>query len=337
MPAPPDALAPEPGRPMYVGRNVVLPEGRRFDWPASGVRVRFRGAVLRAVLDEHGHDEVEIRLDGAVHQAAVTLRRGENELRVEAGPADVEHVVEIAKRTEAREGFFVVTSVSAEGGQLLPLAARPRLEVVGDSISTGFGIQPSRPDGTCSFVVREQNALATYAAELARLHDLDASIVAVSSKTTREMTAFYERAWPAEEAPPYAFDDPKPAAVVVLLGTNDFFHRNPDKGTFVHDTLALVARIRSHRGADVPVLLGLSPMLSDAYPHGARHRTLARRYFEAAIARARTRGDAAVHFLELAEPTPEQGWGCSAHPSTSTHHTMATTLSQFFDREHLLR
>src|SRR5690606_32058366 len=112
---------------------------------------------------------------------------------------------------------------------------------------------------------------------------------------------------------------------------------DPGKATFVHDTLALLGRVRAHYGAATPVVMSLSPMLSDFYPHGARHRTLARRYLEAAKKRANAEGERNLFMLEFEQPSFEQGWGCSSHPSAATHQAMAEKLSRFFDEEHVVR
>lgn len=329
----PEFSGPAPGVLPYavLGRSVAAAAGPRFDWPASGVRVRLRGTALALVLDESGHDDLAVRVDEGETPQVYTLHTGRNEVRVHLGGG--EHVVTVQKRTEARGGHFVVASAVAEQGELLPAPVRPRIEFVGDSISAGFGVEPTGPNGECTFVPREENALGTYAATLARARGADATILAASSKTTREMATFFERAWPSEHAPPFAFGAP-PAAVVLLVGTNDFFHREPDQGTFVHDYRTLLARIRAHYGA-VPVVATLSPMLSDAYPAGARHRTLGRKYLQAALKKARAAGDQNLYTLELDEPTPEEGLGCSSHPSAATHARMAATLARFFEAEHL--
>lgn len=319
-----------------IGRSSLVEGGRRFDWPGSGLRARFRGRALRIELEERGRDDVSVWLDGVLYEPLRTLARGEQTLRVEVADDD-EHVVELGKRTEARDGHFVVRQVSVEAGVLLPIAPRLRVEVIGDSISAGFGLAPSRADGSCSFASRESDAMSSYAALFARARALDLTLLAVSSQTTRQMTAFYQRAWPEPNAPRWSGDDSLASAVLVLLGTNDFFQRDPGQATFVHDTTTLLARIRAAHGAEVPVVLMLSPMLSDAYPAGARHRTLARRYLRATLERARRAGDAALHLLELDLPSAEHGLGCSSHPSAATHRAMAAQLAHFFDQEHVVR
>lgn len=335
---PTSAPSVEAAQVLPFGRSSELPEGRRFDWPGSGLRARFRGTALRIELDEHGHDDLTVWLDGAVHTAVLGLHPGKNSVLVSArSPAfGEEHVVEIGKRTEARDGYFVVKDVAAVDGVLLPLAARLRLEVIGDSISAGFGVWPSRADGGCSFASRENDAFSSYAGLFARERNLDLSLIAVSSKTTRQMTTFYQHAWPDKSAPLWAFGE-APSAVVVLLGTNDFFQRDPGRATFVHDTLALLGSVRAHYGVHVPVVMLLSPMLSDAYPAGSRHRTLGRSYLETALARARAQGETKLHSLELEPPTLAEGLGCRSHPSAATHRAMAAKLSQLFDQEHVVR
>lgn len=315
-----------------VGRSTLLPEGRRFDWPGSGLRVRFRGDALLLTLDERGSEELAVWIDAAVEPSVHVLRGGRNELRVPVGSG--EHVVQIGKRSEARHGHFTLLGLEVEQGALLPIAARRRVEFLGDSISTGFGIEPTLPNGACTFASREQNAFATYAALFARGRDEDASLLAASSKTTREMTTLFERAWPAKDAPLWSFGE-SPAAVIVLLGTNDFFHRDPGQATFVHDYRTLLDRVRSRYGRVVPVVAALSPMLSDAYPAGAKHRTRGRKYLRTALKRARAGGDARLYSLEFDEPAPEEGLGCSAHPSAATHARMAATLSRLFEQEKL--
>ena len=111
-----------------------------------------------------------------------------------------------------------------------------------------------------------------------------------------------------------------PNVVFVLAGANDFKPGVPDEEPFVAAYVRFLQRIRAvHPTAQL--MLGVSPMMSDAWPKGEKQRSTQREYLERI---ARETGAVLVEFDEQRE---EDGLGCTWHPSPATHAKMAAKLS----------
>ena len=132
--------APRSGVPgvRAIGRfDTQDPAGPRFAWSGTGVAIRFRGPQLDARLRGGGGDSLEVVIDG-VPTTAITLQTGKELYPVATGLADSEHEAVLVKRTEARVGEVQLLGFAQP---LLPAPPAPerRIEVIGDSITAGYG------------------------------------------------------------------------------------------------------------------------------------------------------------------------------------------------------
>ena len=167
-----------------------------------------------------------------------SLPAGEQTVALGSGLSDGDHVVELYRESEGRYGNNVFLGFT-EGTLKAPPAGQNRLiEVVGDSISAGYGNLGSEehpnygpdPSGGCVFSTETESAYNTYGAIAARQLGADASIVAVSgwgayrdngSNTRSVLASVYENALGTLAMPAWSFQQ-KADVVVVNLGTNDF-------------------------------------------------------------------------------------------------------------------
>ena len=70
-----------------------------------------------------------------------------------------------------------------------------------------------------------------------------------------------------------------------------------------------------------------SDMLSDIWPPGEMHFTLAMQYTQSVASARRAAGDARIDVVDLGvQDGANDGYGCDYHPSTTTHERMAKTL-----------
>src|SRR5690606_9525589 len=147
---------------------------------------------------------------------------------------------------------------------------RPRqMEVIGDSISCGYGNEgehaelPYSPD--------TENHYLSYGALIARELDAELSTIAWSGRgvvrnyedqSALLMPQLYARTLPDEDAP-WPFADPQDL-VLVNLGTNDFaLEPGPDETQFIERYVALLSTVRQHR-TRAAILATFGPMLETA-------------------------------------------------------------------------
>jgi lysophospholipase L1-like esterase len=314
----------EPGPVAQIHRIGRFDGDDRFAWPGSALATRFDGTAISLRLDEGGPNQYEVTVDGAAQPVLVTSA-GAQDYELVSGLAPGVHDLRIARRTE---GFFGITGFAGfSGATLVDSEGSSRwIEFVGDSITCGYGVLGD--SATCSFSADTEaethawGALA--AAELGAFH----AAIAYSGKGVYEnyggepgltMRDLYPRTFPdAEDAWP--FTAYVPDVVVINLGTNDFSDGDPG-APFVDAYVDFIGEIRGRYPA-VPVVVALSPMLSDGFPSGAMHRTLAAGYLQEVVATA----GGATSYLALDEQVVDDGLGCDYHPGQATQQKMADAL-----------
>ena len=314
----------------FVGRyDDGDPNAVRFSWPGSGAVVRFDGTGARVRLDDPaGYFTVVV--DGAV-QARLETTPGERVYELAASLPAGEHTVELYRRTEGAFGPTVLLDVELDGSLLAPRPPARRIEILGDSITCGYGNEGA--DQFCNFSADTENHYLTYGAIAARSLGAELSTVAWSGKgviynygddTFEPLPEVYERAIPTDSAVTWSFDW-QPNVVVINLGTNDFSTDNdPTEQVFVAAYAGLLEQIRQHYPS-AAILCSVAPSL------GNPDQATALGYIDLAIAQRATAGDANVKRVDLSAPS--SGWGCDWHPSVATHQAMAAQLESVLHDE----
>jgi hypothetical protein len=147
-----DASAAAPHPPLFVGRfDTTDPAGPRAAWPGARIIARFEGTAVSVTLSEFA----EPWMDGAPSFWEVRIDSGDwvpiemipdNTPRVfplAQGLPPGAHRVELYKRSETQTGMTQFLGFDFHGGRSLPPPPRQarKIEVMGDSQSTGFGIE----------------------------------------------------------------------------------------------------------------------------------------------------------------------------------------------------
>jgi lysophospholipase L1-like esterase len=326
-------------RVQRVGRfDTRRPAAPRFAWPASEVELAFDGASLHITLTDTPHpddtpetDWLAVQVDAAPVRA-LPLQAGKHEYALARALLPGKHRVRILKRTEPEVGTITLHGFRlAPGGQLLTPRARPsrRIEVVGDSISAGYGIEG--PDAQCHADPRMEDATRTYATHAAHALGADVTVTAWSGKGVvrnyeerdREtMPELFERILPGDPASPLVHGA-APDAFVVHLGTNDFFRGIPDEQAFISRYESVLERLHA-RAPKAPMVLVLTPMLADDYPQ-PNARTILRGYLAKVIERERAKGHTPVLLEQYTDPA--EGVGCDFHPNLKTHARLGRELA----------
>ncbi|MBN1605643.1 MAG: endo-1,4-beta-glucanase [Polyangiaceae bacterium] len=306
-------------------------QGARYAWSGSGFVARFQGTGVSVRLEDDKNQHTVV-LDGTLRDTLKTDGRREPYV-LARGLAPGQHRLEVYRRTEALFGPTELVELLVDDGQLLEAPAAPerRVEVVGDSISAGYGNEG--PNTSCPFSADTENHYASYGAVLARALGAELQTVAWSGRGVVKnyngepgdpMPVLFERTLPEEQSSRWDFSR-VPQAVVVNLGTNDFSTEpDPSADTFVAAYRALLERVRSVYPSAF-VLCTVGPML------GGEDLSRARRGIADAVRQRRASGDDRVVAYEMQTPNPSPG--CDWHPSTATHARMAEELGGELRRE----
>jgi lysophospholipase L1-like esterase len=313
----------------FVGRfDTTDPAGPRFAWSGSGMLARFSGASVGIRLA--GAQQYTVLIDGAL-QPKLTSTGNLDPLASDLAPG--EHTVEVYRRTEANQGEAQFLGFDFGAGQLLapPPAPERRIEIIGDSISCGYGVEGA--DMTCPFSPDTENHSLTYGAIAARNVGADLVTVAWSGKgvvcnygddataCTDPMPTYYDRILPARADSAWSFANYQPQAVVINLGTNDFSTAvDPTTADFEAAYVALLEHVRSEY-ADATILCTIGPLLSGT------DLTTVRTSIDNAVQARAAQGDTKVKTFELEPTDPANGYGCDYHPSSRTHEIMADALT----------
>ncbi len=311
---------PEPG-PRWIGRHDASdPSAVRMSWSGSGLVVRFRGSGARVTMNGTGRFFTVI-VDGEVQPTlAVSGASGTYELA--SGLADGEHTVELHRRTEGSFGATVISGVEVDGELLAVPPPTRSIEIVGDSISAGYGVDGDNE--FCNFSADTENHFLTYGAVAARALGAELSTVAWSGKgvifnydtdTWEPMPEIYGRVIADEDGSTGTIREVD--AVVVNLGSNDFSTGgDPTEEQFVPAYVGLLEQIRAqHPGAMIFCTIGP--------PLGGGDGDRAESYIASAIAMRGAAGDARVRWIPL---DGFADWGCDYHPGDETQALLAEDL-----------
>lgn len=318
----------------YVGRVLRETEHVVMAWPATTLRFSTDGAA-RVTLTAFStprpdttpqYDEIDVLRDGK-RVRRIRLTASARTYLLGTGLSG-RHVFAIRKRTEAEIGEVSIVEVGLDAGQLVPPKPRERrIEVLGDSVTAGFGIEG--PSGDCPFSAGTENALQTYGALAAETLSADYVAIAESGKgltvnaDSRDpllAPGLFERTLASRPAR-WGFKE-QPDVFVINLGTNDVFGGYPGDTVFTAAYVSLLNRVRQvYSNAQIVVLLG--PMLWDDESMSRSH---VRDATAAAIALRARQGDFKIALLEQ-WVDPAEGVGCQMHPNLRTHRRLAHELA----------
>lgn len=320
---------------QWIGRWDTRDAGGPWcSWPGSSVLLRFEGTALNAGIDFKGQDRLQVVVDGEA-RAVIKPEKGQTLYRVAEGLKAGEHTVELVKRTEVFVGTTQIKGFEVEGKLLPPPArAQRRIEIVGDSISCGYGNEDT--DANKHFSNDTENNYMAYGALAARAVKAEFVCVAWSGRkmwpdnTTPEL---WDRALGNDGTSKWDFSGWIADAVVINLATNDFGKGNPDEKGWTDAYKAFIARVRkAYPNAQVYCAAGT--MMSDNYPPKQNARTTVLVYLNKIVSDLNQAGDKKVAVLDFGvQDIGKDGIGGDWHPSIKTHQKMAAKLTDALKKD----
>ena len=322
-----------------VGRFLQEGDCLRFAWGATRLTARFNGTTVRVRLDDQkataAGNYFNVHIDARPPFVLATLPQQESYVLADELPLG-DHTVTLVKRTEALAGEVTFRGFDfGPRGTLLapPPRATRRIEIIGDSISAGYGNEGD--DEHCPFTARTENGELAYGPLTARALDAEAVVLAWSGRgilrnrdgsTEDTLLKIYGRTLPARIDSVWNFASWTADVVVINLGTNDFALGIPPQGPFVAAYVQLLHEVRANY-PKAQIFCTLGPMLHDAPDKNEKNLSAARQDIQAALAQQQKAGDTRIAFLEYPVQTKARGMGCDWHPSLATHAAMAEHLT----------
>jgi lysophospholipase L1-like esterase len=306
--------------------NAAMP---RFSWSGTGFVASISGTGLSVGLSLTSSNEPYLFkpvVDGAPQ--AVLKMTASGTLTVASGLAAGTHTVELYRQTEGPEGDSQLTSLTVAGGQLLAPPAGPArlIEVIGDSITCGYGDLGALADSDC---FPTESDWDSYASVAARALGAEVSTICASGRgvvrnyggdTAGTLPMVYAQTMYNDATPTWDFHI-EPDAVVVNLGTNDISNNKGDPGTpFETAYLGLLQTVRAHYPHAYIVCL-IGPLLSGS------DLTTIEGHIHDVVQMLTTAGDARVEFFDQLQPQPSSAYACQYHPDVTEQTLMGTELA----------
>lgn len=308
---------------------------------ASSISFDFKGnscsISLQSLVDHQNY--VSLELDGK-YMGRIRIEKGEaKSFPIVVSEKKEIHHLAIYKATEAANGGVLFAGTTAKTVESSKTKTKKKIELIGDSITCGFGNDASEiPCGTGEWY-DQHNAYWAYGPVLSRALDLDFVLSSVSGygmyrnwndEHTLEpiIPDVYENLYlDKDSSKPYDFAF-QPDLVSICLGTNDLSEGDGKKPRlpfneekFVSNYIEFIKTVYKHAPNTRIVLLN-SPMVS-----GARNTTLVNCLKKVIQA---FENDTIHKPIALFEFQPMIPKGCGYHPDIADDKVMADQLIPYF-------
>jgi len=322
---------PVAGGVRWIGRvDASDPSAVKFAWSGTGFVATVSGTKLSVKLQTEG------ATSSAFFQPIVDGNPGAR-FQVPTGAAQTvvladalpvgDHTVELVRESEGMYGDTVFSGFVDGTPHGAPPPSGRLIEIVGDSISAGYGNLGSEVhppwDNTCTFSLDTESAYQSYGAMLGRALNAEVSIIARSGwgmvrdntgNAGGVLSSVYANTLGTQAAPAWNFKR-QADAVVIDLGTND--SAGGDPGAAYED--AYVSFLRTVRGhyPNAWVFLTMGPMTNDPML------TTMRTHLSNVVSAL---GDAKVTTVDM--PVQDAtSTGCDYHPNVAEDAAMAGVLA----------
>lgn len=325
-----------------IGRTVFEDGLRYMSMSGSGVEFDCEGEwadVQLAAESERFNSIHQPRVAVLVNGVTVFDRRltnNDTHVRVDLGSCGGRAVVRVLKLSESMYSFFAVGDITVRGKRpIAPTAPkRLKLEFIGDSITSGFGIDEPNKNG--AFSTATENFSKTYA--YMSSSDLNADYSAVSYAGYGVLSGFsnageksdavffdkYDRAIDIKSfggensKAEWSFEFFVPDIVVINLGTNDasYCRTTERRMRFVGEYKRLLSLVRE-KNPEAYILCVLGDMNNSLYPY----------IEQAAQEHSLESGDSRLECTKINFNIAQNGSVITGHPNEKANRSAADDLT----------
>lgn len=299
------------------GRQYVTEDGLNVDHVASGAELAFCGTRITAEIYSTATIYARIYIDGE-EGTFTEIKAGTNMYTLADNLKEGVHTVRILKSSEINDGKLILNNFSAD--MFLTPQAKPELKIefIGDSITTGYGVLGDRGDRT----VKNSDACSSFAYLTAQKLNADYSCVALQGICVKaymwqpnlNMADMYTYLSPLNRKPHEYEQDID--VIVLNLGTNDATYIGQNAAyaeTFPSDYRNFLSQLRAAHSDALIVctygMMGVNPSVETGIKEAIRE----------------TDDEKIVYY-----PSPVQNTsGANGHPDAAAHAEMAEHLSEY--------
>lgn len=337
-----------------LGRSLYRDNIRYLGYSASSIAFRFIGKTASVTFVSDPEDFIpEFHAQVAIYRneekeplARIELTRQEETIDIYSSDVEEEVTLRIIKLSEPEYAICGIKEIIIDTDKLLepPAPKKRRMQLIGDSITCGFGIEGSEQDMIHD--THTENPMKAYSGLTAEALDTDYEIVAWNGKGV--ITSYIGEGEDSTDVPDpswlvsmlYEYTDAgcekqyfhnapddwefwdhssfEPDLITVFLGTNDasYTREIPERDmVFTEAYISFLERIHGlHPNAKILCMLGtmderLCPAVEKAVDG-----------FKEA------HDDVSIHYLALPHQLDEDGLGTFWHPSPTTHKKTAEVV-----------
>jgi lysophospholipase L1-like esterase len=329
-----------PAAVRWLGRvDDSNPSAVKFAWSGTGFIATVAGPTISVLLQTEGATSsafFQPVIDGVVGTRFQVPTGAQQKVTLGSGLSAGDHTVELYRETEGSFGDSIFLGFADGVLKAAPPASGRLIEVIGDSISAGYGnlgmeVHPPSTN-TCTFSLDTESAYASYAELLGRTLNVqvlgrtlnaEVSIIARSGwgmyrdgsgSTSNVLSSVYGNTLGETPNPAWDFKR-QPDVVLINLGTNDAATGDP--GTpYETAYVSFLKTVRGHYPA-AWIFLTMGPMTSDPLL------TQMRQHITNVVSMV---NDSKILSVDLAVQDPSMT-GCDYHPNVAEDGVMAAALA----------
>jgi lysophospholipase L1-like esterase len=314
---------------QYTGRvDFSDPQKPRIWAPGVYIEAKFKGSKFEILINDevaggNNHNYLEIVIDGK-NPYRIQLSDKTNVIKLPDSLADTEHTVMICKDTESNIGYIDFVGFRCE--QLLSLPSKPKrkIEYIGDSITSGTGMDLSViPCGKGQWY-DQHNAYMSYGARTSRNLNAQWHLTALAGiglihsccDMNVVMPQIFNKVFLRNDTIKWDFKKYQPDVVTICLGQNDGVK---DSTLFCGAYVDFIKTIRKdYPKADIICLT--SPMANQKLTAALQN------YLTGVTSYMNTQGDKKVYKYFFYRQYHN---GCGGHPDMADHQLIADELTAY--------